>query len=122
MKKRALVADDSDASRRLIRMVLEREEIEVVEARDGAEALEILTASQPFDLFVIDLMMPGASGHKVIDHVRKTTPHIPCLVVSAAGRFGLGVLHPDLPVIRKPFNLADLAATIRSLVFVTAEG
>jgi len=65
-----LVVDDDDMIRRLLRTVLEADEIEVVEAADGDAALAALADLQP-TVIVLDVMMPGLDGVEVcrrIDH------------------------------------------------------
>ena len=67
-----LVVDDDDMIRRLLRTVLEADEIEVVEARDGDAALHAVADLQP-TVIVLDVMMPGLDGVEVcrrIDHER----------------------------------------------------
>lgn len=65
-----LVVDDDDMIRRLLRTVLEADEIEVVEAPDGDAALAALADLKP-TVIVLDVMMPGLDGVEVcrrIDH------------------------------------------------------
>ena len=65
-----LVVDDDDMIRRLLRTVLEADEIEVVEAHDGDAALAALADLKP-TVIVLDVMMPGLDGVEVcrrIDH------------------------------------------------------
>jgi len=67
-----LVVDDDDMIRRLLRTVLEADEIEVIEAPDGDAALLALAVLQP-TVIVLDVMMPGLDGVQVcrrIDHGR----------------------------------------------------
>ncbi len=67
-----LVVDDDDMIRRLLRTVLEADEIEVVEAPDGDAALNSLAVLQP-TVIVLDVMMPGLDGVEVcrrVDHDR----------------------------------------------------
>jgi two-component system response regulator ResD len=65
-----LVVDDDDMIRRLVRTVLEADDFEVVEARDGEAALQLATAARPA-VVVLDIMMPGLDGVEVcrrLDH------------------------------------------------------
>jgi DNA-binding response OmpR family regulator len=65
-----LVVDDDDMIRRLVRAVLEADEFEVAEARDGAMALKLAQESPP-SVVVLDVMMPGLDGVEVcrrLDH------------------------------------------------------
>jgi DNA-binding response OmpR family regulator len=65
-----LIVDDDDMIRRLVRTVLEADEFEVVEARDGETALRLATDARPA-VVVLDIMMPGLDGVEVcrrLDH------------------------------------------------------
>jgi CheY-like chemotaxis protein len=65
-----LVVDDDDMIRRLVRTVLEADDFEVVEARDGQTALALSTEARPA-VIVLDIMMPGIDGVEVcrrLDH------------------------------------------------------
>jgi DNA-binding response OmpR family regulator len=109
------VAEDADGIRSLIRSVIEREKIEVTEARDGQEALDLLRAGR-YDLVVLDLMMPGVSGYRVLEALKSQWPDTPCIVVTAAGEVGLSVLDPSIPVLRKPFELSRLIELVRGFL------
>lgn len=60
-----LVVDDDDMIRRLLRAVLEADEFEVVEAREGATALRLASEVHP-SVVVLDVMMPGLDGLEVL--------------------------------------------------------
>lgn len=65
-----LVVDDDEMIRRLVRAVLEADEFEVAEARDGDMALRLASETQP-SVVVLDIMMPGLDGVEVcrrLDH------------------------------------------------------
>jgi CheY-like chemotaxis protein len=67
-----LVVDDDAMARRVVRTVLEADDFEVVEARDGATALQLATAAHPA-VVVLDILMPGLDGVEVcrrLDHER----------------------------------------------------
>ncbi len=66
---RVLVVDDEDFILQLLHRFFEREGMEVVTARDGDEAASLL--GQPFDLILLDLVMPGQSGNKLFDTLKK---------------------------------------------------
>jgi len=68
--KRILIADDSESSRDLLRYILERTGCEVIEAKDGPEALRQASATEP-DLLILDLNMPGLDGYAVASELRK---------------------------------------------------
>lgn len=65
-----LVVDDDEMIRRLVRAVLEADEFEVAEARDGETALQLASETKP-SVVVLDIMMPGLNGVEVcrrLDH------------------------------------------------------
>ena len=59
--RRLLVADDEDAIRALVRMTLEGESLEILEAADGEQAVAMAREHHP-DVILLDVMMPGRSG------------------------------------------------------------
>lgn len=59
-----LIADDEDGIRSLVRMTLESDRLEILEAADGNEAVELARAHHP-QLILLDVMMPGISGFEV---------------------------------------------------------
>jgi two-component system, OmpR family, phosphate regulon response regulator PhoB len=59
--KKLLIADDEDGVRSLVRMTLAIDSFEILEARDGDEALAVAQRERP-DLIFMDVMMPGTSG------------------------------------------------------------
>ena len=81
-----LLVDDEDHLRRLLKDLLEREGYEVVEARDGAEALEQIDRHGP-DVMLLDLNLPGMDGYSVLAHVRSrpATESLPVVVLTAKG-------------------------------------
>ena len=64
-----LVVDDDDIIRRVVRTVLEADDFEVVEARDGDEAIQKVSSEHPL-VVVLDVMMPGLDGVEVCRRVR----------------------------------------------------
>jgi DNA-binding response OmpR family regulator len=62
--KKLLIADDEDGVRSLVRMTLEADTYDILEARDADEALAMAREEQP-DLMFLDVMMPGESGVEV---------------------------------------------------------
>ncbi len=67
---RVLIVDDSSTMRSLLRMHMKRAGFEVVEAKDGVEALSILPQAGALDLMLLDWNMPNMSGLEVLTSVR----------------------------------------------------
>lgn len=105
--RRILVIDDDLAIRVLLQAVLKRLAFDVVLAEDGEVGLE-LVAEAPFDLVLLDLMMPKVNGYEFIERVRTAEgdrPHI--IVFTAAGQRGVARIPPNTVCasILKPFDL-----------------
>jgi CheY-like chemotaxis protein len=85
-KPRLLVVDDEEINREIIREYLDGEDCELVEAEDGARALELLALPDRFDAVLLDRMMPGIDGLEVLQRM-KQDPHLadlPVIVQTAA--------------------------------------
>lgn len=82
MKKVLLVEDDSSV-RELLRVLLQHEDLEIIEAKDGLEGLLKAEFNKP-DLMVVDLMMPDVDGERLISQVKssESTKLVPVVVVS----------------------------------------
>ena len=79
-----LVVDDNEMNRDLLSRRLMARGFTVAVARDGSEALEMIGA-EPFDLVLLDVMMPGLSGFEVLERLRKTLSRseLPVIMVTA---------------------------------------
>ena len=88
---RILVADDHDANLALMTAILTKRGCEVVQAHDGAEALERLE-QQPIDVALVDVQMPQMDGFQFTEAVRqreqKTNRHLPIIAVTAHAMSG----------------------------------
>lgn len=65
------------------RMVLELSGYEVLDARDGLEALQVFDANS-VDLVLLDYFMPGMDGGAVAREMKRKQPHVPVIIVSAS--------------------------------------
>jgi DNA-binding response OmpR family regulator len=96
----------------------------VVEAcLDGAEG-ERLALSGSFDAIVLDLMLPGLPGLKVLTSVRRASPTLPVIVLSARGEIEdriAGLEGGAVDYLVKPFSLAELVARLRAHLRVVAQ-
>jgi two-component system response regulator HydG len=81
-KGRILVADDEESHRIMLRAVLAEEGYEVAEAADGPEAIRAVE-QEPFDLILLDIRMPGMDGIEALTEIRKISPYIPVLMMTA---------------------------------------
>lgn len=116
---RILVCDDTDQIRQLIRLNLELEGYEVVEARDGEEALDILAdCSQPLpNVITVDALMPRRDGWWTVSMIRADPrlAHIPIVMVTASVQTHHRAQAEQAAVdgfVSKPFEPDDLLALI----------
>src|ERR1700682_5939527 len=106
--RRILVIDDDLAIRVLLQAVLKRMKFDVELAEDGAVGLEKVRANGPFDLILLDLMMPRVNGYEFIDRIPTEYPQRPHIIVfTAAGKRGVDKIPADAVCnsILKPFDL-----------------
>jgi class 3 adenylate cyclase len=84
---RILVVDDVATNRDVLVRRLERRGHETAQAGDGAEALERLGADGPFDLVLLDLLMPGMNGYETLRRMKEDPGlrHVPVILVTALG-------------------------------------
>jgi PAS domain S-box-containing protein len=121
---RALVVEDEPLVRRMIADVLRQQGLEVVVARDGAEALAAAAEDgPPFELVVSDVIMPGMNGPEVVERLRARAPELRCVFVSGHTEDALdlrGGLPPGTTFLRKPFGIDELVRAAREAM--TAAG
>ncbi len=111
-KARVLVAEDDAAIREGVVTALESEGYDVQAVGDGRKALAAWHA-MPFDLLLLDIMMPGRNGYDVCREIRRTDQRIPIVMLTAKGEeidkvLGLELGADDYMV--KPFGVRELLA------------
>jgi len=114
---RVLVVEDEKKTASFVRKALQADSFAVDVIANGEDAL-LAAASTPFDIIVMDIMLPGRDGLSVLRQLRERKNTTPVLLLSARGEVnerveGLNAGADDyLP---KPFELAELVARVRAL-------
>ena len=118
-KKRVLLVEDDDSVRQLVKIKLEMNDYDVVEAKDGLEGLLLLDMHHP-DAVVLDLMMPDVGGERMLAQLRATpeTKRTPVVIITgkpevAPEVVGLVGRENFFP---KPFDPDAVIARIKSMV------
>ncbi len=117
-----LVADDDDELRGLVAETLRLDGYVVVEARDGAELLSVLsdTLDDPLarpDVIITDVLMPKLSGLGVLEELRRARVRLPVVMMTGFAPASVAAVAKRLGavgVLKKPFDADDLRAAIQT--------
>jgi DNA-binding response OmpR family regulator len=117
---RVLIVDDERHNRQLLEVMLSCEGYELVTARSGQEALEMV-AERPPDLILLDVMMPGMNGYEVAAslQVDPVTRHIPIIILTALDDRSSkihGLSTGAVEFLTKPVNRHELCLRVTSLL------
>ena len=115
-----LIVEDEAAVRELIVRVLKAHGYQVLEARDGPQALQISEQHDgPIDLLLTDVIMPHMNGKELHERLRDPRPEMRVLFMSGYTDNAIahhGVLEPGTRLLPKPFSMEDLIRTMRSVL------
>jgi two-component system, OmpR family, alkaline phosphatase synthesis response regulator PhoP len=123
---KVLVIDDEAPIRLLCRVNLEAEGIEVAEAGDGEQGLELARSESP-DAILLDVMLPGLHGWAVAERLleNEKTSGIPVIFLTARADLRDRARGMDLggvDYVTKPFNPVELAPLVRDVVAAVERG
>ncbi|MBI2654738.1 response regulator [Candidatus Woesearchaeota archaeon] len=119
-RKRILIAEDEDHIRRLVKVILEQDNYDFVEAKDGKDALEKVSEHMP-DLIILDLMMPKIDGIEVCEQLKKNalTRKIPVIMLTAKREMSDKVVGTRVGAddyLTKPFEPRELRVRVRTFL------
>lgn len=115
-KERILIVEDDADIREGVRILLESEDYMVDEAEDGREGLENLRDDT--DLVILDIMMPGISGLRTCEEIRKIS-NVPVLFLTAKVQESdklIGLMAGGDDYLTKPFSYAELLGRVKALL------
>ena len=119
MSHKILIVDDYEDNRYTLKRRLKRDGyLDCQEAESGLQAIKMLEA-EPFDLMLLDLMMPGMDGFQVLEHIKQQERfrHLPIIMISAAddlAKVAKGIELGAEDYLAKPFNPVILRARVQS--------
>jgi len=114
-----LLAEDQSEVRSFIRSLLEQYGYTVIEAVNGAEAVEVFSKTGRVDLMLLDVMMPEMNGREALDAIRATTPGVKALFLSGYTGDVLssqGILDSDVCLMTKPVSPWQLLRRVREIL------
>ena len=114
---KVLIVDDEKGIRDVIKEYCLFENYEVVEAENGLEAIDTVSANTDIDLVVLDIMMPKMDGYTTLKEIRKVSA-VPVLMLSARSEEYNKLLSFELGVddyVTKPFSPKELIARIKAI-------
>jgi DNA-binding response OmpR family regulator len=115
MKYTILAADDEVELLNVLELYLQRENINLIKAKDGIEAMEMFK-TQEIHIVLLDIMMPGLNGYRVLSKIRETSK-IPAIMLTARDEDYDKILGLDLGAddyITKPYNPLEVVARIKA--------
>jgi two-component system nitrogen regulation response regulator NtrX len=118
MKSRILVVDDEAEIRRSVRMILEYEGYEVLEATSGPEGVMLAERETP-DLVFLDIKMPGMDGLEALQRIKASNDALPVVIISGHGTVSTAVEATKagaFDFIEKPLSSERVLVTIRNAV------
>ena len=124
--RKLLIADDEEGVRALVRMTLESDAYEILEARDSEETLRVAKEDRP-ELIVLDVMMPGESGFEVCRRLKAdpATADITIIMLTAQAQEvdrEEGVQAGADDYFTKPFSPVGLLYKVEEVLSATRDG
>ena len=116
-----LIVEDETRMREVIMMLLSDMQLNMYEARDGAEAIEIFD-SETIHMVITDLKLPKIGGMDVLSHIRDVNPEVPVIIITAFGSIDNAVeaIHQGaFDYVTKPFTEDKLRSCVEKAMQIS---
>jgi len=118
--KLIVVADDNEANRELVSVILQRQGYEVMEASNGREALDFVRQRQP-DLVLLDIHMPEMDGYETLRVIRdsqrgRNVPIVALTASAMAGDAEEAIEQGFDAYLAKPYEIAAVVVLVKNLI------
>jgi two-component system, NtrC family, nitrogen regulation response regulator NtrX len=116
MSKHILIVDDEERIRKSLGDILQDEGYEIMEAKEGVQALKQIENDPP-DLVLLDIWMPGMDGMVVLERIKEHIPNLPVVMISGHANIELAVKAAKLGAydfIEKPLSLEKVLLTVNN--------
>ncbi len=116
--EKIMVVEDEELIRTMIKINLEKEGYDVTSFQDAESMLAALETG-PFDLVLLDIMLPGMSGEEALAAIRQRQLKTPVMMVTAKNSIETRVSTLGLGAddyIAKPFNMQELLARVSAII------
>lgn len=114
VRRRVLVCEDDPSIRTMVSAVLGRGDFDVITVSDGEETIARL--DEPFDVMILDLMMPNKSGYDVLRHIQQTNAKLLERVILVTAHAAIRRQPLEVPVaavLIKPFDIGEFMTAVR---------
>lgn len=113
-----LLAEDEPMLRTVVRETLRFAGYVVIEAADGLAGLEVLQSDRPIDVLLTDVKMPGLNGYQLAEAGLSLRPEMRVMLMTGYADEVIpdAIRDASIPILRKPFNFATLASSVREAI------
>jgi CheY-like chemotaxis protein len=115
-----LLVEDNDAVREIVSEILQDLGYTVLIARNGQHALKLVSSySEPIDLLLSDIVMPGISGRTLAETLQQTHPNLKVLLMTGYSEETIadfGVVTPKIDLLQKPYMPQDLIRKVQEIL------
>lgn len=121
-KLEILIADDEEELRRGLSLYFKKLNYAVTEAVSGLACIETIKereqSGKPFDLIILDIIMPEATGVEVVDYVYQRELKTPILLMSGCFDIGLDEKYGKMAIelLHKPFDPSELIESVNAVL------